>query len=126
MAEAGGGAYFFLMGEAPAKGESPAHAERHIMTLDPFLVNLADKDSRRYLKVKLDLEVPNEKAAKELEKSLPRLRDATILLLSSKSYADISTSEGKLQLKQQLLQQMTGLPGGKKIHGVFFTEFVAQ
>lgn len=55
LAAAGGGAYFFLMGEAPAKGESPAHAERHIMTLDPFLVNLADKDSRRYLKVKLDL-----------------------------------------------------------------------
>ena len=124
----GGGAfaYFALFDEpAPAK-KAESHPERAIMTLEPFLVNLADKDSRRYLKVKIDLEVENEKTVKELEKSMPRIRDQLIFLLSSKSYQDISTPEGKHQLKKEIMERLAALPTGKKISAAFFTEFVAQ
>jgi flagellar FliL protein len=122
----GGGAfaYFALFDEpTPAKEK---HVEKAMMSLEPFLVNLADKDSRRYLKVKIDLEVENEKAVKELEKSMPRIRDQLIFLLSSKSYQDISTPEGKLQLKKEVMARLGTLPMGKKISGAYFTEFVAQ
>ena len=123
----GGGAfaYFTFIDDQPAKKEAP-HVEKAIMSLEPFLVNLADKDSRRYLKVKIDLEVDNEKVAKELEKSMPRIRDQLIFLLSSKSYQDISTPEGKLQLKKEIMTGLVALPTGKKISGAYFTEFVAQ
>ncbi|MFZ5450945.1 MAG: flagellar basal body-associated FliL family protein [Thermodesulfobacteriota bacterium] len=123
----GGGAFAYLLlfdDGAPKKKE--AHVERAIMPLEPFLVNLADKDSRRYLKVKIDLEVDNEKTVKELEKSMPRIRDQLIFLLSSKSYQDISTPEGKYQLKKDIMARLGALPTGKKITGAFFTEFVAQ
>ncbi len=96
------------------------------MPLEPFLVNLADKESRRYLKLKVELEVKNEEAAKELEKSMPRIRYALILLLSSKTYLDLASSQGTEQLKQEIKQKVTSLPGGNKISDVFFTEFVAQ
>jgi flagellar FliL protein len=96
------------------------------MPLEPFLVNLADKESRRYLKLKVELEVNNEESAKELEKSMPRIRDALILLLSSKTYLDLASYQGKQQLKQEIKQKITALPGGNKISDVFFTEFVAQ
>ena len=96
------------------------------MPLEPFLVNLADKESRRYLKLKVELEVNNEETAKELEKSMPRIRDALILLLSSKTYLDLASYQGKKQLKQEIKQKVTALPGGNKISDVFFTEFVAQ
>jgi len=120
----GGFAYLAFFDEpAPAKKE---HAERAIMSLQPFLVNLADRDARRYLKVKIELEVNNEKTAKELEKSMPRIRDQLIFLLSSKSYQDIATPEGKHQLKKEILQRLAAAPHGKKITGAFFTEFVAQ
>jgi flagellar FliL protein len=122
----GGGAFAYLAlfdDPAPAKVE---HAEKALMPLEPFLVNLADKDARRYLKVKIDLEVDNEKAAKELEKSLPRIRDQLIFLLSSKSYPDVATPEGKHQLKKDILAQLHAIPAGKKISAAYFTEFVAQ
>lgn len=124
------GAYLFLSDDPPAAKEAQAsHAPaKHTATmpLDPFLVNLADRESRRYLKLKVELEVENEGAAKELEKLLPRIRDALILLLSSKTYLDLSTYEGKQQLKQEIKQKVTALPGGSKVSEVFFTEFVAQ
>lgn len=122
----GGGVFAYLVlfdDPAPAKTE---HAEKALMSLEPFLVNLSDKDARRYLKVKIDLEVDNEKAVKVLEKSLPRIRDQLIFLLSSKSYPEIATPEGKHQLKKDILARLHAIPTGKKISAAYFTEFVAQ
>ncbi len=128
----GGGlaAYVFMSDDPPAGKEAQASqtAPKHgaDMPLEPFLVNLADRETRRYLKLKVELEVDSEGTAKELEKSMPRIRDALILLLSSKTYLDLSTSEGKQQLKKEIKQKITAIPGGNKVSDVFFTEFVAQ
>lgn len=128
----GGGlvAYILVVDEPPVGKEAQASqvASKHTVTmpLEPFLVNLADKESRRYLKLKVELEVDSEGTAKALEKSLPRLRDALILLLSSKTYLDLSSFEGKQQLKQDIKKRVAALPDGKKVSDVFFTEFVAQ
>lgn len=113
------------VGEEAQAGQVSLH-DRVTMPLDPFLVNLADKESRRYLKLKVELEVDREATAKELEKFTPNIRDALILLLSSKTYLDISSFEGKQQLKDEIKQRVAALPGGKKVSNVFFTEFVAQ
>jgi flagellar FliL protein len=128
----GGGlvAYVMFSDDPPAGKEAHAGqvAPKNVvnMPLEPFLVNLADKESRRYLKLKVELEVNNEETAKELEKSMPRIRDALILLLSSKTYLDLASYQGKQQLKQEIKQKVTALPDGNKISDVFFTEFVAQ
>ena len=74
----------------------------------------------------MEIEVDSDETVKEMEKSLPRLRDALILLLSSKTYLDLSSFEGKQQLKKEIKQRLSALPGGKKVSDVFFTEFVAQ
>ena len=111
----------------PSTGTASAsYSERAVMPLEPFLVNLADREARRYLKVKVELEVDQEKSVKELEKFLPPIRDALILLLSSKTYTDISSVAGKHQLKQDIMQKLASIPGGAHIKGVYFTEFVAQ
>jgi flagellar FliL protein len=87
----GGGlvAYVMFTDEPPVGKEAQAShgPSKNVvnMPLEPFLVNLADKESRRYLKLKVELEVKNEETAKELEKSMPRMRDDLILLLSSKT-----------------------------------------
>jgi flagellar FliL protein len=129
---AGGLAAYVFLSDDPAEIQAhasqpaPKHDHAVSMPLEPFLVNLGDRDSRRYLKLKLDLEVDSEGTAKELEKSLPRIRDALILLLSSKTYLDLSTIDGKQQLKQEIKKRITEIPGGSKVSDVFFTEFVAQ
>jgi flagellar FliL protein len=128
----GGGlvAYVLMTDEPPVGKEAQAGQipldHRVNMPLDPFLVNLADKESRRYLKLKVEFEVDSEESQKELEKFLPHIRDGLILLLSSKTYLDLSTMEGKQQLKEEIKKRVSNLPGGKKVSNVFFTEFVAQ
>ncbi len=127
----GGALTYLLFADDPGDAASPPKADHRsgtgaMMALEPFLVNLADADSRRYLKIKLDLEVDQEKTLKELEKAMPRLRDAVILLLSSKTYGDLNSAEGKRRLKEEILKQLASISGEKKIRNVFFTEFVAQ
>ncbi|MDD3579427.1 MAG: flagellar basal body-associated FliL family protein [Desulfobacca sp.] len=95
------------------------------IALEPFLVNLADPGGRRYLKVKIDLEV-NRDFSKEIEKSLPKIRDAIILLLSSKTYDDLATLSGKQALRQEIIAKLRTLPGGRAVMGAYFLEFVAQ
>jgi|UniRef100_A0A7C5EU66 flagellar FliL protein len=127
---AGGLSYLFFSDDPglPDAGQaaSASATEKVILPLEPFLINLADRDARRYLKLKVELELAQEKSAKELEKCLPPIRDALILLLSSKAYADISTPEGKGQLKTDILQRLAAIPGGRKVKAIYFTEFVAQ
>jgi flagellar FliL protein len=125
----GGLVAYVLMTDDPGQeaqaSQSSVH-DRVSMPLKPFLVNLADKESRRYLKLKVELEVDGEGNAKELEKFTPNIRDALILLLSSKTYLEISSLEGKQQLKEEIKKKVAALPAGKKVSNVFFTEFVAQ
>ena len=127
----GGLVAYVLMTDDPTVGHEAQASqtslhERVTMPLEPFLVNLSDKESRRYLKLKVELEVDQEGTAKELEKFTPNIRDALILLLSSKTYLDISSLEGKQQLKEEIKKKVSALPGGKKVSNVLFTEFVAQ
>ncbi len=113
---------------APASGKvKEAAKEIGVMVpLEPFLVNLADTDSRRYLKVKVELEVIPEKAVKEIEKFMPKVRDAVIMILSSQTAQDISQAAGKEKLRKDILVQLQALPGGQNIKGLYFTEFVSQ
>ncbi len=127
----GGGLAYLLLTDDPSEATAPQPAAAKaaagpVMVLEPFLINLADQESRRYLKVKVELEVDQEKSIKELEKSIPRIRDALILLLGSKSYGELGTTEGKHRLKEEILQRLAQVPGGKKVQNVYFTEFVAQ
>jgi flagellar FliL protein len=127
----GGGLTYLFLTDDPGEASAlqPAEVQQAggaTMVLEPFLVNLADLETRRYLKIKMEVEVEGEKVIKELEKSVPRIRDALILLLASKTYSDLGTADGKLRLKEEILQQLAKVPGGKKIRNVFFTEFVAQ
>ena len=97
-----------------------------IVDLDPFIVNLADKDQRRYLKVKMALEVSDKKVEEEVKKRMPEIRDIITLLLSSKTYADLSTIDGKLALKTAIVNRLNSIIISGRVTNVFFTEFVVQ
>ncbi len=94
--------------------------------LDPFIVNLADRDTRRYLKVKMSLEVSNDKVEEEVKKRMAEIRDTITLLLSSKTYADLSTVDGKMALKAAIINRLNAILVTGKVTNVYFTEFVIQ
>ncbi len=96
--------------------------------LDSFIINLMDKSGsgKRYLKVGIILEIGGQKQGSAIEKFKPQIRDTILLLLSSKSFGEISTMEGKLGLKQELLSRINQILGEVIVSRIYFTEFVVQ
>ncbi len=136
----GGGGFAgwkFFLAEKPSgdNGESVEEAQESakkaplvkIMSeMKPFVVNLLGNDGKRYLKAKIDIEVDDEAIKKELEERNSELRDAILLLLAGKSFDDISSPRGKIELRTQLVEQINGILGQGGIRTLYFTEFVVQ
>jgi len=101
---------------------------RIIYPLESFIVNLMDKAGvgKRYLKARIVLEIGGEEDKKIVEMYKPQLTDTILLLLSSQSFREINTMEGKLELKQALLSRINQTLGEGIVHRVYFTEFVVQ
>jgi len=99
-----------------------------IYPLESFIVNLMDKTGlgKRYLKVKIIIEIGGEEAKKVVDGQKPQLRDTILLLLSSQSFKEINTMEGKLELKQALLSRINQTLGEGIVQRIYFTEFVVQ
>ena len=99
-----------------------------IYPLKSFVVNLLSRNgtTKNYLKVTMEIELSREEYVLEIEKQKAKLRDAVLMLLSSKTLKDISTVEGKLQLKQELLLRMNIILGQGTIKKIYFSEFVVQ
>ena len=108
-----------------AKGEGSA-SSGSIFKLEPFIVNLQDNSGTRYLKLTVNLEVSSNTPASELESKSGQIRDSLIILLSSKSYADVGTVEGKYQLRDEILQRVNQYLAHGKVKTAYFTEFVIQ
>ena len=105
-----------------------------VVSMDTFIVNLADPGGNRYLRVTMDLELvgkPADKSAHktagdELAKRMPQIRDAILMILSTKRHADISTTEGKTALREEILSAANGLLASSQISRIYFKEFVIQ
>ncbi|WP_035067808.1 flagellar basal body-associated FliL family protein [Nitratidesulfovibrio termitidis] len=113
-------------GKADAKGGEVSPRNAKVAKLPTFLVNLADPTGRRYLKLTMEVEVGSDATVKELDAQSAKVRDAVILLLSSKSYADLAPIESKLQLKNEVAERLNQILGGPKVLRVYITEMVIQ
>jgi Flagellar basal body-associated protein len=110
-------------GDANATG---AEGGGEIVSLPPLLVNLAEPQGRRYLKLALDIEVKDKPAADQLNKNMAKVKDALLLLLSSKTYDDLASLESKILLKKEIVERLTLVLGEQKVLRVYITEIVIQ
>ncbi len=114
--------------QAAAESEKvKAEPAGKIVPLETFIVNLADPGGNRYLRITMDLEVSGGKAAEEeIAGRVPHLRDAVLMILPTKRYADISTTEGKTAMREELAQALNGLLAKARVNRIYFKEFVIQ
>ncbi len=140
IAAAGGGAaYKFLVLDKKKAAESKEkQAERIIeeikatenvgvmFDLGTFVVNLADPDIDRYLKVSIVLELKDQKVEQEAQKRLPEIKDAITTLLLTKRSSDIRTPEGIEFLKEEIAKRVNAILPLGGVKNVYFTEFIIQ
>jgi flagellar FliL protein len=94
--------------------------------LDTFIVNLLSGDGRRYLKLKVSLEMEDEDMQEELTAKLPLIKDIIIRIASSQTLEDISTNKGKEKLKFLIADEINSNTKDGNIQGIYFTDFVVQ
>ncbi|HDM77272.1 MAG TPA: flagellar basal body-associated FliL family protein [Deltaproteobacteria bacterium] len=96
------------------------------MPLNPYLVNLIDPDTRRYLKVRIVLNLSEKKVEKEITEKLPSISDSIIMYLTSKTYDEVISPMGKKKLKSEIQKIVNKHLQTGRVNQVFFTEFLVQ
>ncbi len=97
-----------------------------IYSLEPFIVNIHDGANLRYLKVKLEFEITAPEAKEELDKIQAPMRDAILVLLSSKNLEEITMTDGKNKLRDEVMATVGKVASPGKVTKVYFTDFVVQ
>jgi flagellar FliL protein len=74
--------------------------------------------------MKVEVEVTLREGLTLIEHNLAPLRDATIMLLSSKTRKDVQTLAGKERLKRELMVRYQGVLGTARVlRNIYVTEF---
>jgi len=113
-------------GGAPAAGGEGGAAGATVFALEPFIVNIYDGQELRYLKVKVEMEMANPAIKAELEGRLAAMRDAILVVLTSKTLQDIQDIQGKNQLRDEILTAVSKIVAQGKVTKIYFTDFVIQ
>ncbi|MDW8059397.1 MAG: flagellar basal body-associated FliL family protein [Thermomicrobium sp.] len=147
-----GAAPFVLNITINQSADSPADPTEHHLTvsLGERIVNLADPGGYRYLKAEVVVEVAVDQKTyekltagggggghggggsstdplrAELEHVWPKIQDTLTMVLSSKTAEELSTLEGKEQLKAELAEKLQPAFGDYHITHVYLTQFVIQ
>jgi len=123
----GGGAALFLLkkkaaADADGSDDSTSQAStgpekpdlKHpptFLPLDPFVVNLADKDADRYAQVGITFEVSDPHFADEMKAFMPAIRNGILMILAHKSSKDLLDRAGKEQLAGEILRDASRTMG---------------
>ena len=118
-----------VQGEAEALKEKGKEKEEEeiktqIIPLGTFIVNLSGSRGRKVIKVNMEFELQGKKILDEVDKRKAQIRDTVIILLSSKTYAEVSQTEGKNYLRDEIKDVVNAFLNQGQITKVYFTDFV--
>jgi len=93
--------------EAPAKPKAHAKSDHPptFVPLDPFTVNLADKEVDRFAQVGVTLQVEDPKFADQIKAYMPAIRSNVLMVLSHKTAGELLTREGKEKLAREIMRE---------------------
>jgi flagellar protein FliL len=133
LAIAGGGAtwFFFLRHhneEMHAEAKEPPPKPPSYVEVPDMLVNLIGLPGERvqYLKVKIVLEVKEEKQVEAIKPSLPRVTDIFQTYLRELRPGDLNGSAGLFRLKEDLVRRVNLAVSPNQVSAVLFKEVVIQ
>lgn len=108
-----------------ANFEESLRGEPVLYTMTPFNTNL-DGVPRRLIRLELSLEMMDEEGYEEVIGLVPQSRDAITRILNGKSFNDLETVQGKLQLKNQIIADLNGSLKKGVVKNVYFSTLVVQ
>lgn len=85
---------------APKPGMPPVY-----LPLEPFTVNLADRDADRYAQVGITLQLDDAKTAEQLKVYMPAIRNNVLMALAHKTADELLSREGKARLAAEIARE---------------------
>ncbi len=133
LAVLGGGAATYFLFFRGHDEEHRAEAAQHVkppvfVDVPDMLVNLTGNAGERvqYLKVKVVLELKDEKQIEEIKPSMPRVTDIFQTYMRELRPTDLNGSAGMFRLKEELTRRVNNAVAPVKVSAVLFKEIVVQ
>ncbi|MEN6522775.1 MAG: flagellar basal body-associated FliL family protein [Anaerolineaceae bacterium] len=115
-----------------------------MINMSTKIINLADTSGRRYIRLTVVLEFapkisateevkkteeevdPNETLKADIDTRMPLMDDVVITMLSTKTYEELYTADGKEALRKEIMNAINARLPEFRVISVYFTEFVVQ
>ncbi|PMP65338.1 MAG: hypothetical protein C0190_06920 [Thermodesulfobacterium geofontis] len=111
-------------GGEKAKEKSPK--EVVIYSMEPIVVNLFDPTGKRYLQIRLALELKDKKMEEEIKINEPKIKDIIIGVLSTKTPEEVLQPEAKNLIKTELLQKINSALGEEAVSNIYITQYIVE
>jgi len=120
--------FFFRHPAEEMRAEAPPPKPPSFVEVPDMLVNLVTGPGERvqYLKVKLVLEVKEERQIEDIKPNMPRVTDIFQTYLRELRPGDLSGSAGLFRLKEELTRRVNAAVAPIKVSAVLFKEVVVQ
>ena len=115
-----------ISSESPPPKVDPEVNMGPMIDIREFIVNIISDDNSHYLRTSMTIELSNQAAYDEINKRMPQIRDAILMLASSKTFEELYDVHGKKQLKAELLIELNEMLIEGEAVAVYFTDFVVQ
>ena len=126
---AGAGGFFLMRGHGEEQhAEAPPPKPPSFVEVPDMMVNLVGAPGERvqYLRVKVVLEVKEEKQVEAIKPNLPRVTDLFQTYLRELRPSDINGSAGLFRLKEELTKRVNNAVAPQQVSAVLFKEIVVQ
>jgi flagellar FliL protein len=127
---AGGGTWFFFFrGHAEeAHAEAPPPKPPNFIEIPDMLVNLVGQPGERvqYLKVKVVLEVKEEKQVELIKPALPKVTDIFQTYMRELRAGDLAGSAGLFRMKEEMTKRVNLAIAPSQVSAVLFKEIIVQ
>lgn len=90
--------------------------------LDPFVVNLADREAERYAQIGMTLEISDAKVGDKIKVYMPALRHAVLMVLADRTADQLIEREGKLKLARDVQREVSRVLGAEIDDGALTEE----
>ena len=75
------------------------------LPMDPFVVNLADREADRFAQIGITLEVDDAKFAEEMKAYMPAIRNGILMVLAHKTSQQLLERSGKEALAAEIMRE---------------------
>ncbi len=99
---------------APAKRAAVKHDPKHVPTfvpLDPFTVNLADREAERYAQLGITLEIEDAKLGDQIKAYMPAIRNHILMAIADRKAEELLAREGKTALAEKIRRETSRVLG---------------